>query len=136
MRWILAHTFRNFIISLAFIIALPWLLLEFIICSIDALMQYVRWWDYLKLYERFVIALYRVFGFKAVDLVIGSHHFKGTEQLHFIILNNKIKCIVFDNHRRNEKDLYFVKIITSKISDINLIKILFDDSNSTDSTIW
>ena len=136
MRWTLVNIIKKTLTLLFFTLVFPWLIVEFTIGLLDAIVNYIRWWDYTKFHQSFISTLYKLFGFKTHTVIIGRNHFRGIDHLNFVILNNKIKCIILDDRNRNDNDLYFVKVIVSSKYDIHLIKIMFDSTISNDSTIW
>lgn len=129
MRWLIVDLVKKILVIALAIIALPWIVLEFIAGFLESILGIFRNIDYDKLYNRIIITLYRIFGFKSAIITIGRNHFRGSDQLSYIIANNDIKCIVIDNHFRNDDDLYCVTIITTTSCDIHLIKVLLNEAD-------
>lgn len=135
LLWFVAHLCKKLLVIFFFVLFVPLVLMSTIFDVMAGAFKLLH--DLLEnlfsiAYDfnlPFMLKFFKLFGFGEGDICLGTTFSRGSIiKLRQVAEENDIKCHIIQEMRCTETGSYYVKVITSKKTDLNLLKLIFNET--------
>lgn len=133
IRWFTAHLIKKILVVLLFIVVVPLVLIVAVLDLFSVIFEVIHnvldW--FLGLSFDFNVPIktkfFELFGFKAADIYLGDNYQRvNILKLKQVAKENDIRYHIIQETYSRDGGGFFVTVVVSKKSDLNLLKLLFN----------